>query len=624
MIWGIIDMTLYEKNIEILNEKYSGMGLLFDKALSMCEENIDIWEEHNEESSVIKVNIDGKSIYLSGKRNRNDPVLNWINNLGNLYTNAPIFIEGVGNPDYLNALIDYASVELAIVVYEPSLKIFKYFLQTENLQEMMKKQNIIFWVDGIEGMSEHGLEIITKNLLKYENLNMSRFLIVPNYENMFPEQTVLFAKMCRDQSQFEYVNRNTQVKFSSVLAKNLLANLKHLVYAYKTIQYAGKIPREVPGIVVAAGPSLNKNIKELKKAKGKAFIIATDTAMKPLLKEGIVPDMFAIVDGKKPIDLVNETMAQKIPLLTSVVAASDILEFHKGKKIFCNEGIQLADEILNHSKVPYSPMDIGGSVATHAFTFLYMIGIKTVILVGQDLAYTNNRSHADGTFKERMPEVDTSRFVMVDGNYEEKVPTSSDFKLYLEWFEKYIAGFQNENPDFRVINATEGGAKIKGAEIDTLKETIEKECKREIDIAKVIDSIEPMLDEDGRQWAIQYLRDIPYKCQKLIKDASAAKKQYEKLARICKSSSIDSKEYKKIIRKLDSILQEIEKQAIYDLVKDTLSDAQYILKNEQYLEYGTVQEEGMEISRKGILYMNNIQECAKIFAEYYTEACATD
>ena len=617
-------MTLYEKNIEILNEKYSGMGLLFDKALSMCEENIDIWEEHNEESSVIKVNIDGKSIYLSGKRNRNDPVLNWINNLGNLYTNAPIFIEGVGNPDYLNALIDYASVELAIVVYEPSLKIFKYFLQTENLQEMMKKQNIIFWVDGIEGMSEHGLEIITKNLLKYENLNMSRFLIVPNYENMFPEQTVLFAKMCRDQSQFEYVNRNTQVKFSSVLAKNLLANLKHLVYAYKTIQYAGKIPREVPGIVVAAGPSLNKNIKELKKAKGKAFIIATDTAMKPLLKEGIVPDMFAIVDGKKPIDLVNETMAQKIPLLTSVVAASDILEFHKGKKIFCNEGIQLADEILNHSKVPYSPMDIGGSVATHAFTFLYMIGIKTVILVGQDLAYTNNRSHADGTFKERMPEVDTSRFVMVDGNYEEKVPTSSDFKLYLEWFEKYIAGFQNENPDFRVINATEGGAKIKGAEIDTLKETIEKECKREIDIAKVIDSIEPMLDEDGRQWAIQYLRDIPYKCQKLIKDASAAKKQYEKLARICKSSSIDSKEYKKIIRKLDSILQEIEKQAIYDLVKDTLSDAQYILKNEQYLEYGTVQEEGMEISRKGILYMNNIQECAKIFAEYYTEACATD
>ena len=624
MIWGIIDMTLYEKNIEILNEKYSGMGLLFDKALSTCEENIDIWEEHNEESSVIKVNIDGKSIYLSGKRNRNDPVLNWINNLGNLYTNAPIFIEGVGNPDYLNALIDYASVKLAIVVYEPSLKIFKYFLQTENLQEMMKKQNIIFWVDGIEGMSEHGLEIITKNLLKYENLNMSRFLIVPNYENMFPEQTVLFAKMCRDQSQFEYVNRNTQVKFSSVLAKNLLANLKHLVYAYKTIQYAGKIPREVPGIVVAAGPSLNKNIKELKKAKGKAFIIATDTAMKPLLKEGIVPDMFAIVDGKKPIDLVNETMAQKIPLLTSVVAASDILEFHKGKKIFCNEGIQLADEILNHSKVPYSPMDIGGSVATHAFTFLYMIGIKTVILVGQDLAYTNNRSHADGTFKERMPEVDTSRFVMVDGNYEEKVPTSSDFKLYLEWFEKYIAGFQNENPDFRVINATEGGAKIKGAEIDTLKETIEKECKREIDIAKVIDSIEPMLDEDGRQWAIQYLRDIPYKCQKLIKDATAAKKQYEKLARICKSSSIDSKEYKKIIRKLDSILQEIEKQAIYDLVKDTLSDAQYILKNEQYLEYGTVQEEGMEISRKGILYMNNIQECAKIFAEYYTEACATD
>ena len=43
-----------------------------------------------------------------------------------------------------------------------------------------------------------------------------------------------FARLCRDQSQFELVNRNTKVKFSAVVAKNLLANLKHLIKAYKT------------------------------------------------------------------------------------------------------------------------------------------------------------------------------------------------------------------------------------------------------------------------------------------------------------------------------------------------------------------------------------------------------
>ena len=53
-------------------------------------------------------------------------------------------------------------------------------------------------------------------------------------------------------------------------------------------------------ILVSAGPSLNKNIMELKKAKNKAFIVATDTAVKPLLKAGIEPDLMVMVDGEKP------------------------------------------------------------------------------------------------------------------------------------------------------------------------------------------------------------------------------------------------------------------------------------------------------------------------------------
>ena len=483
----------------------------------------------------------------------------------------------------------------------------------------MEKQNIFFWVDGIEGMDEQNLETMIKNLIRYEVLNMSRVFILPNYDVLFPEQTLAFAKLCRDQSQFEAVNRNTKVKFSAVVAKNLLANLKHLVNGYKTIQYAGKIPENIPGILVAAGPSLNKNINELKNAKGKAFIIATDTAMKPLLNAGIIPDMYAIVDGKKPLSLINIKGAENIPLICTIVAASEVLDYHKGKKVFCNEGIRLAEDILNHSTYPYSPVPIGGSVATHIFAFMYMIGIKTIILVGQDLAYTNNRSHADGTFKKSMPEVDTSKFIMVEGNYEKEVPTSSDFKVYLEWYEKYIAGFQSEDPEFRVINATEGGAKILGTEVSTLKEAIEKECINDINIQEIIDSIEPMLDKEGQEWAAEYIRNIPLKCEKLKCDAKVAKQLYVKLDKICSRKSIDRKEYLSILKKLDKILKKIEAQAMYDLMVDALPDAQYILMNEQFLEYGTIQEEGKEIARKGILYMDIIAECSEIFSDYYNE-----
>ncbi len=39
--------------------------------------------------------------------------------------------------------------------------------------------------------------------------------------------------------------------------------------------------------IVSAGPSLDKNVDELKKIQGRAMIMAVDTALKPLLKKKV-------------------------------------------------------------------------------------------------------------------------------------------------------------------------------------------------------------------------------------------------------------------------------------------------------------------------------------------------
>ena len=44
-------------------------------------------------------------------------------------------------------------------------------------------------------------------------------------------------------------------------------------------------------------------------------------------------------------------------------------------------------------------------------------------------------------------------------------------------------------------------------------------------------------------------------------------------------------------------------------------NAEFILKNEQFLEEDSLNKEGKEIARKGILYMENIKKCAKLFEE---------
>ena len=169
----------------------------------------------------------------------------------------------------------------------------------------------------------------------------------------------------------------------------------------------------MPAIIVSAGPSLNKNIEELKKAKNKAFIIAVDTAMKPLLRNGIIPDMYAIIDGTKPLELVAVEESRNIPLLSEVRAAHAVMDYHKGKKFFFREFTPYFDRMYEMNHKEWAAMDVGGSVATAAFSLACYLGLGTVIMVGQDLALTGNKTHADGTFKEKMEELDTSKMKMV-------------------------------------------------------------------------------------------------------------------------------------------------------------------------------------------------------------------
>ena len=97
----------------------------------------------------------------------------------------------------------------------------------------------------------------------------------------------------------------------------------------------------------------------------------------------------------------------------------------------------------------------GGSVATLVFSLVCHLGFDKIILVGQDLAFTGNKSHADGTFKETMAVEDTKDFLMVPGNVEKMVPTREDFDNYRKWFEEFIEYWKGIK-DVQFINATEG------------------------------------------------------------------------------------------------------------------------------------------------------------------------
>lgn len=615
-------MNLYEKNIKLLTQYYPGMDINLKNAKE--QEDISVQEKLSKDGEkILKITKKGHSCYLAGKRNAKEPPHEWFKEQGELSENYIYIFMGIGNVGYLRELIENVKVHLNIIIYEPSIQIFKKAMESIDLSKGMENHLIVFWIEGVGEMTLDKMDTILEKVIKLERLDELQLFVLPNYDVLFPDAKKRLLKKCEDIALDQRVNYNTAMAFSKVTSTNTLCNAKYLCKGYKTIQLFGAIPQDVTGIVVAAGPSLNKNIQELKNAKGKSFIIAVDTALKPLLNAGIVPDMFFIVDGKKPMDLIKKDGVEKIPMVTTLNANPEILNYHRGMKIFFDESYRFAEKIIMKSGLRWGEVDTGGSVATNAFSLLYKIGLKTIILVGQDLALTGNKTHADGTFEEKMPEIDTKNNEWVEGNYEEKVPTRTDLQVFLNWYESTIRLYKGYVKDLRVINATEGGAKIEGTEVMTLKDAIEENCRKDVDIEKCLEQIPPMLNEEAQIWAKKYLATIPDQFKKLKQEAQKLGEKYRDVDRLCRQKKMDSQQYLKVLNKIKHQIQTIEQNDVYQLATLTIPSATQILREEEGARLSDIKEEGLEIARKGKLYTKLIceasdlleKESEKIFAD---------
>lgn len=612
--------NIFEKNLSAWDEQYKDMADWIrkaDKENKECDIEVET-DRNNNGNLVIRVKKDEKIKYITGKRNTTEMAENWVKSLGKVQRYSPICMIGMGNISFLRELIRKTDKTVKIVVYEPSLKIFLTIMKNIDITDIIRDRVIGFI---IEGLNEQDKDAILSIILRDELLPNLKTLILPNYDVLFKEQSIDFFKRIVDTGSSRKVNRNTIAVFSKVMVNNLFHNMPYIIDGYKTSQLVDVIPRDIPAIIVAAGPSLNKNIHELRNAKNKALIIAVDTAIKPLLNNGIVPDMFVTVDGEKPIELVEIDGAQEIPLLASVVSAYEVLKFQKSKKFFFDEGYSVVREIFLRNNILFENLNMGGSVATVAFSLAYKIGITRIILVGQDLAFTDNKTHADGTFKEKMDIIDTSNYIMVEGNCEEKVPTREDLKIYLNWYNKYIEGCSKRS-NLHVINATEGGAKIKNTEIMTLKEAVKRECKKEVDIKQCLDKLETVFNKGQQETAKDYFRHIPNELYNIKNEARGLCDLYSRLDMVCKNKANKEKELKKILKNIEKNTENIEKNNCFQIISMTLTNGEYIIKNEQYMYKENESDEIKEISRKGKIYAELIEECASLYKELAEQTLA--
>ncbi|MEL4429213.1 motility associated factor glycosyltransferase family protein [Shewanella mangrovisoli] len=213
-------------------------------------------------------------------------------------------------------------------------------------------------------------------------------------------------------------------------------------------------------IVIGTGPSLEASMPQLKRiteSNKRPLIIAVDTALKPLLKEGIKPDIVVSIDADiNAVHLLPEA-SKGIKLVYFPRLAKETLMSWQGKRFVAYGKQRLYDSLrkVKHHDTLYT----GGSVLHTSVDLAVKMLAKHVYLIGCDLSFPNNKTHtgwADGELNMHISAQASHQWVL--NNREEKVTTSLSFISYIDALESYI----KIHPETHFYTTSELGAKIEG------------------------------------------------------------------------------------------------------------------------------------------------------------------
>jgi hypothetical protein len=253
---------------------------------------------------------------------------------------------------------------------------------------------------------------------------------------------------------------------------NMLSNVKHIVSHAGINQLRDKF-KGMPAVTVASGPSLEKNMHLLRDVHDRALIISCDASLLPLMKRDIRPHIVATLERTVGTAKLYEdvTDVDGIYLAFCPLVQPDLYESFHGKKIIVFRPFSHFDWFhLDKGTLP-----IGPAVSNMAFAIAEYLGCDPIIMIGQDLAFAEDGdTHVEDM---RFGERDASYYssvIEVEGNDGRPVKTSRMWEVLKAAHEEDIRYHKG-----LCINATEGGAKIRGAHVMPFSEAIKKYCRNE-------------------------------------------------------------------------------------------------------------------------------------------------
>ncbi|GAA0724307.1 motility associated factor glycosyltransferase family protein [Clostridium malenominatum] len=558
-------------------------------------------EKSKDDKYIIKINKDGKKIYLGSKYNVQRDIEEFLKGLEDITPQSIIIVFGLGAGEHIIELLKRLEESNKVLIIEPDINVVNRFLQIEYSKELISDERISLCLCE-EDKVETFLNTYINSLTIRTSIKIIKF---SNYDKIYRKEIINAFSSIKKFIEKSLVNNSTNKSFSELFTKAFVNNLYHIAEA-TPINYFKNIFKDKPAIVVSAGPSLEKNVHILKESQNEFIIITGARSLGTLIKNDIVPDFICMVD---PCDLnlkfIEDYLDYNIPLVFFESTSYKALDLHKGEKIF------FTGNTIIHNLLQYDVEDLltGGSVAHTCTSFALHLGCNPITFIGQDFAYTGEKFHADSSAFRKENQINCSdEYIVVKDVYGYPVKTSWILNFYKNNMEEIIEKYK----DKVFIDSTEGGAYMKATEVYTLKYTIDKYGIEQINKEK----IREIFDRSARigkynilkylQQSEKSLRDINIKVDRGFEYSKEIYLSYK----IGKKIDIDN-----INKKLDIIGQFIEKNReetmiinflIFKILEDVLCNPEYMISSKD-----SERERGIKIAEKSMKLYKGIGDKIK-------------
>lgn len=266
-------------------------------------------------------------------------------------------------------------------------------------------------------------------------------------------------------------------------------------------------------VVAAAGPSLDKQLPLLRRYRDRVVVIAIGQTLKALRAAGIEPDLVHVLESKDvSAQLTGAGDTRSLCLALTPDAHPAIYDVPVRALFTATTGASPMGSWIAQATGESRFTMGGGTVAQGAVGLAVLMECNPILLIGQDLAFTEGRIYAsdsaygfmgvelaeDGTCSftamDRKAEllkgetrrtsgdkVGKGRVVWVDGwNEGERVPTWRAYASFIEQYREIGIGLAQRG--YRLVNCTEGGARIPMVEHRPFAELLERIPDRSLDV----------------------------------------------------------------------------------------------------------------------------------------------